>query len=200
MRTFSYSFSKGQNDRRQLRSIVGVFNSEGPPVPIPNTEVKLVCAHNTWLEAAREDRSMPTQRNPYQMVRIFVFLLPGAFSLGELFLFVFDDVVKVAIQNKAQLVQRLRGDGLPVLHPVQGVGRDPLLEDQVVFRDIFPQQRAVERIVTDQCRHSQRGFSHYNILNPLTMLNILSIMVLHSRKSFPTGEITADFVCTVKKL
>ena len=45
------------------KAIVSVFNSEGPPVPIPNTEVKLVCAHNTWLEAAREDRSMLTQGN-----------------------------------------------------------------------------------------------------------------------------------------
>ena len=40
--------------------IVGVSNGEGPPVPIPNTEVKLTSADNTWLEAAREDRSMPT--------------------------------------------------------------------------------------------------------------------------------------------
>ena len=39
---------------------VSVINSEGPPVPIPNTEVKLVCAHNTWLDTAREDRSMLT--------------------------------------------------------------------------------------------------------------------------------------------
>ena len=42
-------------------SQVSVFNSEGPPVPIPNTEVKLVCAQNTWLETARENRSMLTQ-------------------------------------------------------------------------------------------------------------------------------------------
>ena len=40
--------------------IVGDFNAEGPPVPIPNTEVKLVCAENTWLETARENRSMLT--------------------------------------------------------------------------------------------------------------------------------------------
>ena len=43
------------------KAIVSVFNSEGPPVPIPNTEVKLVCAQNTWLEAARENRAVPTQ-------------------------------------------------------------------------------------------------------------------------------------------
>ena len=36
--------------------IVGVDCGEGPPVPIPNTEVKLICAHNTWLETAWEDR------------------------------------------------------------------------------------------------------------------------------------------------
>ena len=35
---------------------VGVDGGEGTPVPIPNTEVKLIYADNTWLEAAREDR------------------------------------------------------------------------------------------------------------------------------------------------
>ena len=39
---------------------VGVFNGEGPPVPIPNTEVKLTCADNTCLVTDREDRSTPT--------------------------------------------------------------------------------------------------------------------------------------------
>ena len=39
---------------------VGVFNDEGPPVPIPNTVVKLIRADNTWLETARKDRSTPT--------------------------------------------------------------------------------------------------------------------------------------------
>ena len=41
---------------------VGVFNGEGPPVPIPNTEVKHTSADNTCLETDWEDRSMPTQR------------------------------------------------------------------------------------------------------------------------------------------
>ena len=35
---------------------VGVNNGEGPPVPIPNTEVKLTCADNTWLVTAWKDR------------------------------------------------------------------------------------------------------------------------------------------------
>ena len=35
---------------------VGAYSGEGPPVPIPNTEVKLACAEDTWREAARENR------------------------------------------------------------------------------------------------------------------------------------------------
>ena len=37
-----------------------MIDAEGPPVPIPNTEVKLCRAENTWLATAREDRSMLT--------------------------------------------------------------------------------------------------------------------------------------------
>ena len=40
--------------------IVSVFNAEGPPVPIPNTEVKLCSAENTCRATGREDRSMLT--------------------------------------------------------------------------------------------------------------------------------------------
>ena len=39
---------------------VGVFSVEGPPVPIPNTEVKLYSGDNTCLETDREDSSAPT--------------------------------------------------------------------------------------------------------------------------------------------
>ena len=42
---------------------VGVDYDEDPPVPIPNTVVKLVRAENTWRAASRENRSMPTQRS-----------------------------------------------------------------------------------------------------------------------------------------
>ncbi len=43
-------------------TIVGVNDGEGPPVPIPNTEVKLTSAENTCLATDWEDRSMPTQK------------------------------------------------------------------------------------------------------------------------------------------
>ena len=35
---------------------VGADGGEGPPVPIPNTVVKLVCVDNTRWATAREDR------------------------------------------------------------------------------------------------------------------------------------------------
>ena len=45
-----------------MKKKVGVTNAEGPPVPIPNTEVKLCSGENTLRETVREDSSMPTQR------------------------------------------------------------------------------------------------------------------------------------------
>ena len=41
---------------------VGDSNAEGPPVPIPNTEVKLCCAEDTCPATDRENRSLPTQK------------------------------------------------------------------------------------------------------------------------------------------
>ena len=43
-----------------FRFIVGVYYAEGPPVPIPNTVVKLTRADNSWRAASRKDRSSPT--------------------------------------------------------------------------------------------------------------------------------------------
>ena len=37
----------------------GGYNGEATPVPIPNTEVKLVGVQDTWLETAWENRSLP---------------------------------------------------------------------------------------------------------------------------------------------
>ena len=51
-------------------STVGVDDAGGPPVPIPNTEVKPCSAENTWLATARENRKMPTLDNEI----LFLFL------------------------------------------------------------------------------------------------------------------------------
>ena len=37
----------------------GDNGEEDPPVPIPNTEVKLFSAEDTWRETAWENRSLP---------------------------------------------------------------------------------------------------------------------------------------------
>ena len=39
--------------------IAGAYGGEDPPVPIPNTVVKLSYADNTWREAAWEDKAVP---------------------------------------------------------------------------------------------------------------------------------------------
>ena len=39
---------------------VDADGGEGTPVPIPNTEVKLVSVEDTWLETARENREVST--------------------------------------------------------------------------------------------------------------------------------------------
>ena len=53
-------------------STVGVDDAGGPPVPIPNTEVKPCSAENTWLATAWEDRKMPTSDSGFFFV-IFYF-------------------------------------------------------------------------------------------------------------------------------
>ena len=51
---------------------VGVDCDEVPPVPIPNTVVKLIRAENTWRAASRENRSMPAQRSSFTELRCFL--------------------------------------------------------------------------------------------------------------------------------
>ena len=46
--------------KSSLREIVSATNAEGPPVPIPNTEVKLCSGENTLRVTVREDSSVLT--------------------------------------------------------------------------------------------------------------------------------------------
>ena len=46
----------GDAEGNEHIEIVGDDSSEGTPVPIPNTEVKLAYAEDTWLVTARENR------------------------------------------------------------------------------------------------------------------------------------------------
>ena len=65
---------------------VGVEYAEGTPVPIPNTEVKLGGAENTWVVTPREDREMPTRWE--QM-----------FTSALLFFYTAQEKVKLKIEN-----------------------------------------------------------------------------------------------------
>ena len=40
----------------------GDYGERVPPVPIPNTEVKPFSADGTWLETARESRTLPDSK------------------------------------------------------------------------------------------------------------------------------------------
>ena len=65
----SHADNGGSNPPRVTKC--GVDYDEDPPVPIPNTEVKLIGAEDTWLEAARENRLMPTPAIPFRILRLY---------------------------------------------------------------------------------------------------------------------------------
>ena len=56
-RFFIVPVLEGKRKDRHMRS--GDNGEEEPPVPIPNTEVKLFSAEDTWRETARENRTLP---------------------------------------------------------------------------------------------------------------------------------------------
>ena len=53
-------------------NIVGADCDEGPPVPIPNTEVKLISVEDTWRAAARENRTVPTLKEQTEKSVLFL--------------------------------------------------------------------------------------------------------------------------------
>ena len=50
---------QGVGERKKVHIISGGDGKRVPPVPIPNTEVKPLSAEGTWLDTAREIRSLP---------------------------------------------------------------------------------------------------------------------------------------------
>ena len=71
---------------RRKRGKDGVDGGEDPPVPIPNTEVKLTSVDNTWLATAREDRATPSQmKSKAQLIpvlRFYFYREPVGGNLG----------------------------------------------------------------------------------------------------------------------
>ena len=57
-----------------MHTIFGGYYTEVTPVPIPNTEVKLCSAYDTWREAARESWSLPEPKRERRLRSLFVFV------------------------------------------------------------------------------------------------------------------------------
>ena len=57
--------AKSEADRKRESApgkVSGDDSWRAPPVPIPNTEVKPLSAESTWLETARENRTLPDSK------------------------------------------------------------------------------------------------------------------------------------------
>ena len=71
--------------KKDMFTISGDDGEGVPPVPIPNTEVKPFSADGTWLDTARESRTLPDSKKkgltPYGVGSFFIpsatFLLSG---------------------------------------------------------------------------------------------------------------------------
>ena len=57
-------------------NLVGVDDAGGPPVPIPNTEVKPGSAEDSWLETACENRKTPTQTHYICLSGVMLYIPP----------------------------------------------------------------------------------------------------------------------------
>ena len=60
----SYAVVRVQRRPIKKFTLCGGYGLGVPPVPIPNTEVKPQHADGTWLETARESRSLPHPSSP----------------------------------------------------------------------------------------------------------------------------------------
>ena len=72
--SFRGTYGNRGNEAREVDfDEVGTNNDEGPSVPIPNTEVKLISGDDTWLATARENSTAPTQRSSCEERSCFFF-------------------------------------------------------------------------------------------------------------------------------
>ena len=80
--------------------------------------------------------------------RVFRPSAGGYDSCRQLFcLIVFDNIGNGAVQDIAEYIQCLRGDGLAFLHTVDGIGGNTMLKDQFVFCYVLTKQSFKEWFV-----------------------------------------------------
>ena len=79
----------------------GGDSERDPPVPIPNTEVKPFSADGTWLETARESRTLPDSTK--------------SLAFAGLFLFAYSSVEETfsELENAGIACETIRPDDLP---------------------------------------------------------------------------------------
>ena len=71
------------------------------------------------------------------------------------------DIINIAIQNETKCVQRFCADSFAVFHPVQRIGGNSLLINQVIFCNAFAEQRLIERFIRNHTHHRY----HCSIVN-----------------------------------
>ena len=52
-------------------------------------------------------------------------------------LYIFNNIADVTVQNKAKRIQSFHGDILTMLHPMQNICGNAMLEDQLIFRYVL---------------------------------------------------------------
>ena len=72
----------GNDEERKEHTISGGNGEREPPVPIPNTEVKPLSAESTWLETARENRTLPDSKRLRRVISTQSFFYPISQSFG----------------------------------------------------------------------------------------------------------------------
>ena len=93
--------------------ISGGDSEKDPPVPMPNTEVKLLCVDNTWRETAREDRKLPERK---------------AIALQWLFF-----VGKRSFKGQTKCVLRNYGVILAICRRQQSLAKEPFIYTAQIF-------------------------------------------------------------------
>ena len=56
---------------------------------------------------------------------------------GSVWLYIFQNIRNLTVENKTQRIEGLGGDRLPFFHPVQGVGGYAMFKNQFIFGNAF---------------------------------------------------------------
>jgi len=85
-----------------------------------------------------------------------------------------NNIFNTAIQSIAKCVKCFCADRLSLLDTIERIGRETLLENEVILCDVLFEQSFIERFVADHSHHR----NYLIMLKWLTMPNILSIIAV----------------------